>query len=98
MAAGAPVAVTELRLSEYRGYANARLDVDAAPVVLTGPNGAGKTNLLEAISYLSPGRGLRGARLGDLWTPRRQRCVGRCRDGRDTLGPGQGWHRCRSLR
>ncbi len=66
MAAGAPVAVTELRLSEYRGYANARLDVDAAPVVLTGPNGAGKTNLLEAISYLSPGRGLRGARLGDL--------------------------------
>jgi DNA replication and repair protein RecF len=63
---GAPVAVTELRLSDYRGYTAARLDVEAAPVVLTGPNGAGKTNLLEAISYLAPGRGLRGARLGDL--------------------------------
>ena len=65
-AAGAPVAVTGLRLSDYRGYAAARLDVEAAPVVLTGPNGAGKTNLLEAISYLAPGRGLRGARLGEL--------------------------------
>ena len=61
-----PVAVTELWLSDYRGYAAARLNVDVAPVVLTGPNGAGKTNLLEAISYLAPGRGLRGARLGDL--------------------------------
>jgi len=66
MAAGAPVAVTELRLSEYRGYASARLSVEAAPVVLIGPNGAGKTNLLEAISYLAPGRGLRGARLSEL--------------------------------
>jgi DNA replication and repair protein RecF len=34
----------------------------AGPVVLTGPNGAGKTNLLEAISFLAPGRGLRRAR------------------------------------
>ena len=36
------------------------------PVVLTGPNGAGKTNLLEAMSFLSPGRGLRNARLSDI--------------------------------
>jgi DNA replication and repair protein RecF len=39
--------------------------VDGRSVVLTGPNGAGKTNLLEALSYLAPGRGLRGARLGE---------------------------------
>jgi DNA replication and repair protein RecF len=38
----------------------------AGPLVFTGPNGAGKTNLLEAVSYLSPGRGLRGARLADV--------------------------------
>ena len=36
------------------------------PVVLTGPNGAGKTNLLEALSFLAPGRGLRRARLGEI--------------------------------
>ena len=40
--------------------------MDERPLVLTGPNGAGKTNLLEAVSYLSPGRGLRGARLADV--------------------------------
>ena len=40
--------------------------MDRRPLVLTGPNGAGKTNLLEAVSYLSPGRGLRGARLVDV--------------------------------
>ena len=40
--------------------------MDSRPLVLTGPNGAGKTNLLEAVSYLSPGRGLRGARLADV--------------------------------
>ena len=41
------------------------LAVAGAPVVLAGPNGAGKTNILDAISLLSPGRGLRGARLGE---------------------------------
>jgi DNA replication and repair protein RecF len=60
------VGVTRLALTDFRNYRSARLDLDAGPVVLTGPNGAGKTNLLEAVSYLSPGRGLRGARLGDL--------------------------------
>ena len=43
-----------------------RLEIDDRPVVLTGPNGAGKTNLLEAISFLAPGRGLRRARLSDV--------------------------------
>ena len=39
--------------------------VSGAPVVLAGPNGAGKTNILDAISLLSPGRGLRGAKLAE---------------------------------
>jgi DNA replication and repair protein RecF len=55
-----------LILSEFRSYRRLHLEVDPRPVVLTGANGAGKTNLLEAISLLSPGRGLRRARLGEL--------------------------------
>ncbi|UEM03870.1 DNA replication/repair protein RecF [Skermanella rosea] len=60
------LAVTRLTLTQFRCYDGARLDADARPVVLTGPNGAGKTNLLEAVSFLSPGRGLRRARLADV--------------------------------
>jgi DNA replication and repair protein RecF len=60
------LALRRLVLTDFRGYASARLAVGAGPVVLTGPNGAGKTNLLEAISFLAPGRGLRRARLGDV--------------------------------
>ena len=60
------VAVRRLALINFRGYANLRLESDPRPVVLTGPNGAGKTNLLEAISFLAPGRGLRRARLGEV--------------------------------
>jgi DNA replication and repair protein RecF len=62
----ARLVVLGLRLTSFRNYAALRLDVDTRPVVLTGPNGAGKTNLLEAISYLGAGRGLRGARLADV--------------------------------
>lgn len=62
--AGARLGVTRLNLTNFRSYAALRLDVDTRPVVLTGANGAGKTNLLEALSFLAPGRGLRGARLG----------------------------------
>jgi DNA replication and repair protein RecF len=65
-AGGAPVAVLRIDLSDFRSYASVRLDVDARPVVLTGPNGAGKTNLLEAVSFLAPGRGLRRARLAEI--------------------------------
>ncbi|MBX6323920.1 MAG: AAA family ATPase, partial [Rhodospirillaceae bacterium] len=66
MSPGAPAtaALTRLRLSAFRCYAEAELCTGPRPVVLTGPNGAGKTNLLEAISFLAPGRGLRQARLG----------------------------------
>ena len=59
------LAVKRLTLTDFRCYGHLRLDVDPGPVVLTGPNGAGKTNLLEAISFLAPGRGLRRARLGE---------------------------------
>jgi DNA replication and repair protein RecF len=60
------VGVTRLVLTRFRNYREARLDLDTGPIVLTGPNGAGKTNLLEAVSFLSPGRGLRNAKLGDI--------------------------------
>jgi len=61
-----PVAVTRLTLTDFRCYGALRLDVDRRPVVLTGANGAGKTNLLEALSFLAPGRGLRGVRLDQI--------------------------------
>ena len=61
----APLAVTQLQLSNFRSYASGALALSGAPVVLAGPNGAGKTNILDAISLLSPGRGLRGARLSE---------------------------------
>ena len=53
--------LSRLRLSAFRNYASAELDLDGRHLVLTGPNGAGKTNLLEAVSLLSPGHGLRRA-------------------------------------
>ena len=65
-AAAARLAVTRLTLTDFRGYASARLAVDERPVVLTGPNGAGKTNLLEALSLLAPGRGIRRAKLAEI--------------------------------
>ncbi len=63
---GQRVGVTRLTLTDFRSYRYLRLDVDARPVVMTGANGAGKTNLLEALSFLAPGRGLRGARLAHV--------------------------------
>ena len=65
-AALAPPAVRSLALAEFRNYPVLRLELDARPVVLTGVNGAGKTNLLEAVSLLAPGRGLRRARLQEI--------------------------------
>jgi len=56
-----PVWVESLKLNHYRNYSGLKLELDQRHVVLTGENGAGKTNLLEAISFLSPGRGLRRA-------------------------------------
>lgn len=53
--------IEELSLSHFRSHRAARLELDGRPVAIWGPNGAGKTNILEAVSLLSPGRGLRRA-------------------------------------
>jgi DNA replication and repair protein RecF len=75
--------LARLALSEFRCYQAAELQVDRRPVVLAGANGAGKTNLLEAISFLAPGRGLRGARLSDVDRRRPGAAVG--------AAAGAGW-------
>ncbi|MDO8322912.1 MAG: DNA replication/repair protein RecF [Phenylobacterium sp.] len=69
-------ALTRLTLTDFRSYGRAELPLDGRPVYLIGPNGAGKTNLLEAVSLLTPGRGLRGASLAEM--------------GRRLPGEGQG--------
>jgi DNA replication and repair protein RecF len=61
--AGTGIGFTRLTLTAFRSYSRLRVDLDRRPVVLTGANGAGKTNLLEALSFLAPGRGLRAAKL-----------------------------------
>ncbi len=61
-------AVRRVGLTAFRSWRSVRLEVPARSVVLTGPNGAGKTNLLEALSLLAPGRGLRRARMAALQT------------------------------
>lgn len=58
--------VKRLTLSDFRNYAYLRLNTELNPIVITGENGSGKTNILEAISFLTPGRGLRSARLADI--------------------------------
>lgn len=61
-----PARILRLNLSNFRSYRAASLAVGERPVVLVGPNGAGKTNILEAISFLLPGRGLRRATLEEV--------------------------------
>lgn len=61
----ARLAVTRLMLTNFRSYSATDIAAGGQPVVLAGPNGAGKTNLLDAISLLTPGRGLRGAKLSE---------------------------------
>ena len=58
--------LTRLTLTDFRSYTDVTLAPGAGFVILTGDNGAGKTNVLEAVSLLSPGRGLRGAALGEM--------------------------------
>ena len=58
--------IRTLKLTDFRNYARAELRLDARPVVLIGDNGSGKTNLLEAVSLLGPGHGLRGRPYGEL--------------------------------
>ena len=68
------LAIKALQLTQFRSHARATLVFDGRPVAISGPNGAGKTNILEAVSLLSPGRGLRRAGADDL--ARRQAGVG----------------------
>ncbi len=79
-AAPALLAVRQLRLTDFRNYRQLRLECGHEPVVLVGANGAGKTNLLEALSFLAPGRGLRRARLDDV-----------CRRSRGDEPSAAGW-------
>ncbi len=75
----ARVGVTRLVLTDFRNYREARLTLGTTSVVLTGPNGAGKTDLLEAVSFLAPGRGLRGAKLTEIDRRQRTECGGSSR-------------------
>jgi DNA replication and repair protein RecF len=60
------VSVSRLSLTDFRSYADAVVSPGPGFVILTGENGAGKTNMLEAVSLLAPGRGLRGAPLAEM--------------------------------
>lgn len=80
--------MTRLVLSAFRSYDRLRLEVEPTPVVLCGANGAGKTNLLEALSFLAPGRGLRRARLADVAHRGDARGSG---EDRGTVAPAPGW-------
>src|ERR1700746_3492007 len=66
MAVMPPARVRRLIVTNFRSYHAAQIDVGAGTVALVGPNGAGKTNLIEAISLLAPGRGLRRATLNEI--------------------------------
>jgi len=60
------VLLCHIALTSYRNYTSLQLDFSSSHVVLVGHNGVGKTNLLEAVSFLSPGRGLRRATYQDV--------------------------------
>ena len=66
-----------LTLRDFRSYTEAVLALDGRPVALFGLNGAGKTNLLEAVSYFAPGKGLRGAAVAELGRRAPGEAVGR---------------------
>lgn len=70
----AGLALSTLSLSHFRSHRATRLAFDGRPVAIVGLNGAGKTNILEAVSLLSPGRGLRRAAAEDL--ARRPEAIG----------------------
>ncbi len=65
-AAGKRARITRLAVTDFRSYARVEIAFDGRPAAISGPNGAGKTNILEAISLLGPGRGVRGAKLDEL--------------------------------
>ncbi len=58
--------INRLTLTDFRNYASLRFEPDICPIIITGENGSGKTNILEAVSFLTPGRGLRSAKMSDI--------------------------------
>ena len=68
------LAISTLSLSHFRSHQRAEVEFDGRPVAIVGPNGAGKTNILEAVSLLSPGRGLRRATSEEI--ARRPQAIG----------------------
>ena len=82
--------IRSLALTDFRSYESASLPVSGGAVVLHGPNGAGKTNLLEAISLLTPGKGLRGATAQELGRREPGEAVGRAWAVMVTLANPQG--------
>ena len=62
--------IRRLTLTNFRTYRAAQVEVGPGPIVLVGANGVGKTNFIEAISFLTPGRGLRRATLEDVAFPK----------------------------
>ncbi len=85
--------IEKLTLTQFRCYQDFSLSLDSQAIVLTGPNGAGKTNLLEAISFLIPGRGLRRARLAEITKqhqPHTWALFAQLKDGEQTLQIGTG--------
>ena len=96
--AGPADAVLRLTLDAFRCYDRLRIEPGAGPIVLCGPNGAGKTALLEAVSMLAPGRGLRRAAPAELARRPRDGGAARpwsiaaqaaCADGTLAIGTGQ---------
>ncbi len=92
--------ISRLQLANFRNYTSLSVDLKPGAVVLTGENGAGKTNLLEAVSFLSPGRGLRratfeevrreGADDGFAVNATLESPLGTCRIGTGTAGNAPG--------
>jgi DNA replication and repair protein RecF len=60
------ISINELQLQNYRNFDTLSLKTPSRQIIINGDNGVGKTNILEAISLLSPGRGLRHAKLEEL--------------------------------
>ena len=95
MTGTATLAVTRLTLTDFRNHAGLRLEAGRGLVVLEGSNGAGKTNVLEAMSLLAPGRGLRGASFDELARQGGQgswAIAAEVETGNGTVTLGTGWN------
>lgn len=101
-----PTYISKLSLTDFRSYSGVTLALKPGSVVFTGDNGAGKTNLLEAVSLLTPGRGLRRAGYGEIAREgsdgfvihaRIEGPLGTCEIGTGT-GPGSGQDSGRRVR